>query len=230
MNPEQLIKHLVASGIPEAQAKKIVESMPGDPSVNADALTKALGELKDLFSRPAAGDAADAEKLQKALNAAETADAARSAVSELGDALLDEVRTQNEALCKGLLHMGETVVELATENGTLKEGLARIEGLFSDEKGIFGQIAKALNVPMAPRAIRTQVEDILAPPGETPAPAGDTPTTLADRMSKAIEVETFAQGTTSTRRRELAAAASAMNSGMPLETIAKSYNIDTRKA
>lgn len=231
MNPEQLIKHLISRGIPEDQARQIVASMPGEPSVDANKLSKALGELKDIFAQQSTGGP-DADKLQKALTRAETADAARSAVAELGDALLGEVREQNEALCKALLHMGETVIEISAANTDLRAENTEIRKLLTGEDGPFGQILKALNVPLAPRAIRTNPADVEPAPGERTdpnAPQQDTPAALAERMNKAIEIESLAPSTTSARRRELMAAASAMNSGMPLETIAKSYGINPSK-
>lgn len=116
-----LLTHLLNSGLENGAAQEIAKSFDGTEPVSVDQneLVKAMMDIRETFEK---GNTDHEEELQSAIE--EAADVV-DAVSKGADALLTEVREQNDALAKGMLAIAETldVIQdaIASKDATTQE-------------------------------------------------------------------------------------------------------------
>ena len=104
----KLFAHLLESGLETEVAETIAKSFDGSDEEGADQneLVKAMVEIRETFEK---GNADHEEELQAAIeDAADVVDA----VSKGADALLAEVREQNDSLAKGMIAIAEALDEI----------------------------------------------------------------------------------------------------------------------
>ena len=104
----KLFAHLLESGLETEVAETIAKSFDGseEDGVDQNELVKAMVEIRETFEK---GNADHEEELQAAIE--EAADVV-DAVSKGADALLAEVREQNDSLAKGMIAMAEALDEI----------------------------------------------------------------------------------------------------------------------
>ncbi len=105
---EALLTHLLNSGLDNGVAEDIAKSFGELDGVGVDQneLVKAMVEIRETFEK---GNTDHEEELQSAIE--EAADVV-DAVSKGADALLAEVREQNDSLAKGMIAMAEALDEI----------------------------------------------------------------------------------------------------------------------
>ena len=105
---DKLFAHLLESGLETGVAETIAKSFDGsdEEGVDQNELVKAMVEIRDTFEK---GNTDHEEELQAAIE--EAADVV-DAVSKGADALLAEVREQNDSLAKGMIAMAEALDEI----------------------------------------------------------------------------------------------------------------------
>ena len=227
MNQELFDKLIEAGMTPETATEIAKGSYDGAPdteeSVDVDALTKAMGEIKDIFekSRPESVDAdldtsisvedADDGDLVKAVSqGADRILAQSQAHIAAREAAQNAIFDRLDALSKGFLALAESnqLLQKAIEasDGDLKKSLAAVK----DE----------LAAPNAPKAI---VGEVLPAPADTDLSKSLTPN---DVVTKALaEME----GTDDlNRRRDLGHAIAKVESGMNPHVVANDYHIDMK--
>lgn len=198
---EILFQRLRASGVPETEADQIAKGYApradaGD--VDADRLAKAMADLAAAQAAPSVSE----EQMQKALTEAGNV---VDAVTRGADALLEEVRTQNAVLAKGVLALGAEVQRLV-------DVLGNQEGLLA--KG-FDAVARELGTPQAPRSTDATV---IPAPGDA---AGSTK--LGSVLQKAMAE--LGVTTDRVRKGDLANAVSLLTSGAKPEDVAVRYGL-----
>lgn len=116
---EKLFAHLMNSGLDTDMAENIAKSFDGleDEGVDQNELVKAMYEIRETFEK---GSADHEMELQSAIE--EAADVV-DAVSKGADALLAEVREQNDSLAKGMIAIAEALddIRAAVQGKTIAE-------------------------------------------------------------------------------------------------------------
>lgn len=203
---EQIIAALRGAGASEDTISKAMAEL--NPQLSEDVLSKSVDELRAAFDREHA-DETDA--LAKSMD--EAADLVE-AVTRGADHVIEEVRNQNDALCKGLVATVEVLRDLKAEISGLK---AEMFGFKAGQAGQEARINKALDLPEAPRGQSGAV--VVPTPSEGSAP---DQIDVQDILHKALnEMENADEQ----RKRELATAVSRIESGFNPAQIAKSFRI-----
>jgi len=139
---DQLIKHLMNSGIDADRAQEIASGYThGEENVDVVRLQKALDGVADAMDRDTSGDVDQA--IEDAQDIAE-------AVTRGADALLNEVREQNAALAKGVLAIGE-------EMRGLRDYLHNQSGAVAAVESQVDAVRKSLTEPVAQKSVTAGV-------------------------------------------------------------------------
>ena len=118
MRRDDLIEMMKAAGVAPAEAEARADATLADNRA-ADTLNKSLEALADVANAQAQAEAAQAERLQKAVESAELS-LAESLAPAL-DAMLTEQRAQNAALAKGLAGALELIKGLKADLKSLRD-------------------------------------------------------------------------------------------------------------
>ena len=122
---DELYQRLITAGVAEAEAMDIAKGFNADQAddgVDVERLTKAMEGIKETFAAETTNTEEETESLEKALS---EATGIVDAVTQGADAILAEVRSQNDALAKGLLALGDEVKRLREHMDTNKGDLAK---------------------------------------------------------------------------------------------------------
>ena len=206
---DNLVKHLIASGIDEDQANKIAATLPdanaeivADENIDVERLQKALNDISEAMAETnnEEADAAVAE-----------AQSVAEAVTLGADKLLAEVRSQNEALAKGLLAIGE-------EMRAVKDFLANQVGSVAQVEERVEAVRKSLSAPLPAKAVGTA-----ANPVESPYDNSEDTETPAFYISKAL---TELRGTADeARQATLRKAITQLECGVDLLNVKTNFNL-----
>ena len=201
---EQLYRHLVASGVDQAKATELAKGFnveveaTAEADVDVERLQKALDGV---------AEAMNAEPQAKIDDAVQEAQDVAEAVTKGADALLDEVRAQNDAMAKGLLAVGEELRTLrdllVTQHVSVHAVTAQVE-----------DVKKSLNEPVVAKALGTPARPTVIPSPQD-AEAVDT---ARDLISKALE-ELQRGGVEKTRAHVLRKAIIQLESGVPVAAV-----------
>ena len=217
---EALIKHLVASGIEGEKAQEIAASFSAESAeetFDKDALTKALVELKETFSKgeevslePSTDEAQADLELEVEDNDGIYADQSGqiAAIAKGADAILEETRSHNQVMSKALILMGERLA-------SLEENLKNDRGIIA--KG-FDAVAENLSEP---NPVKAQIgeADVIPAPGDD---VGGIPNRIS-LISKALDE--MRTSTDTQRTQHLGRAVSLLESGADPSFIADSYKL-----
>ena len=118
MRRDDLIEMMKAAGVAPAEAEARADATLADNRA-ADTLNKSLEALADVANAQAQAEAAQAERLQKAVESAELS-LAESLAPAL-DAMLTEQRAQNAALAKGLAGALELIKGIKADLKSLRD-------------------------------------------------------------------------------------------------------------
>jgi len=227
----QLRKSLVSAGMTEDDASETVrlgilegtveddENAFGD-TTDPGKLAKAVADLHDIAGNdPGEEDDEEDEDepeeeeiLMRSLDAqADETAAVVEAIASGADALLSEVRDQNQRLAKALISLGEEVQSLRTDIakgfssvGSLRKGLQRVEERVAE--------------PVGPRAVLTAAEPI-PHPGDIAKPAE-----RGEAIQKALAAIQTTNGDQN-RAAALSKAVSLLESGAPVADVVNQYRI-----
>lgn len=192
-----LYDRLRAAGIADTEAQSIVQEHAAETiaDVDTDALTKAMEQVAGTFADTAPAAAVDA--------AVQEASDIVDAVTKGADALLEEQRSQYEAIAKGLLALGDEIRDLRSRFATETQTIAKSLSAVADE-------------PVARKSVEAEV---IPAPGENFVGAPD----YSDVMNKAL---TEMQETDSAdRRAELRRAVSMLESGFTATHISSTFGL-----
>jgi predicted transcriptional regulator len=212
---EDLVKHLISNGIEEGAASKIAASYK-EETIDTDNLQKALDGIAEAMKTTEtttdtyAGTSTVDNTLTAETNVAVDANIVADAVTRGADALLSEVREQNDALAKGLLAIGEEMRAvrhfLNTQHGAVAQVTEQVEA-----------VKKSLNEPLLQKAI---VSNSINSPYEETVEAVETSGTL---MEKALDE--LKGSTDDARKATLRKAITQLECGVPMNTVKNQFGI-----
>ena len=205
---EKLLAHLLNSGIETDAAEEIAKSFGSDEEViDQDELVKAMMEIRDTFEK---GNVDHEEELQTAIE--EAADVV-DAVSKGADALLAEVREQNESLAKGFVAMADAL-------DTIRLQLDTVLSHDSDVRKSLTAVQSQLDEPVV-KSVDFDSE-IVSHPGD----GIDGPTTQS-LISKAMsKLENLDENGGMQRGHELSKAITLLESGANPVEIAEQFDLN----
>ena len=205
-----LYDSLIAKGLSPADAASIA-SEHGEPTVDADALSKSLDGLRDTFAK--GGDAqADyiADLEGQVLEAGEIV----KAISDGADAMLAEHRAQNDALSKAILAIGEELQGLRADQNHLAKSLTANGEV----------IAKSMGVATAKLA-EPIVKSVTAETVRSPVEGGQPEGSRSDVINKALTIMQSPDADSQTVER-MAKAVSLLEAHAPIAQVVADYGIN----
>lgn len=219
---EHLVKHLISNGIDEDTANKIAASYQ-EETVDTENLQKALNDIAEVMSKSTAAETveteeateiAETETVEKGFSdttkALEEAHNVADAVTRGADALLAEVREQNDALAKGLLAIGE-------EMRAVREFLKNQYGAVAQVTEQVEAVKKSLSEPTLQKAITS---DAVESPYEEKAPETNETVTLLEKAMD--EIKTTSDDA---RKAVLLKAITQLECGVPVNTVKYQFGI-----
>ena len=224
---ETLVKHLISNGIDEDTASKIAASYEED-TVDTENLQKALNDIAEVMqkSTPDTVEAVDntdntdnatvetaEENIEKGFSdtakALEEAQNVADAVTRGADALLAEVREQNDALAKGLLAIGEEMRAvrqyLNNQHGAVEQVTQQVEA-----------VKKSLNEPVMQKSITSESVES---PYEEKEPV-DTTLVLIEKALNELKTTNY-----DGRQASLRKAITQLECGVPASTVKNQFGI-----
>ena len=205
-----LYDSLIAKGLSPADAASIA-SEHGEPTVDADALSKSLDGLRDTFAK--GGDAqADyiADLEGQVLEAGEIV----KAISDGADAMLAEHRAQNDALSKAILAIGEELQGLRADHSHLAKSLTANGEV----------IAKSMGVATA-KLREPIVKSVTAETVRSPVEGGQPEGSRSDAINKALTIMQSPDADSQTVER-MAKAVSLLEAHAPIAQVVADYGIN----
>ena len=205
-----LYDSLIAKGLSPADAASIA-SEHGEPTVDADALSKSLDGLRDTFAK--GGDAqADyiADLEGQVLEAGEIV----KAISDGADAMLAEHRAQNDALSKAILAIGEELQGLRADHNHLAKSLTANGEV----------IAKSMGVATA-KLREPIVKSVTAETVRSPVEGGQPEGSRSDVINKALTIMQSPDADSQTVER-MAKAVSLLEAHAPIAQVVADYGIN----
>lgn len=206
---EELVKHLISNGIEEDTARKITASYE-EETVNTDNLQKALDGIAETMKTTGSTVAAYADTNTPVETLVVDTNVVADAVTRGADALLSEVREQNDALAKGILAIGE---EIRGVRGFLESQSGEVARVTEQVESV----KKSLNEPLLQKAI---VADTVDSPYDKPAATEETSFSL---IQKALS-ELKASGDDA-RKATLRKAITQLECGVPMDTVKYQFGI-----
>lgn len=212
---EDLVKHLISNGIEQDTANKIAASYE-EETVDTDNLQKALDGIAEAMKTTENNTEtySDTNTVDNSLTVEATvntdANIVADAVTRGADALLSEVREQNDALAKGLLAIGEEMRAvrhfLNTQHGAVAQVTEQVEA-----------VKKSLNEPLLQKAI---VADSVDSPYDETTEVVETSGTL---MEKALDE--LKDSKDDARKATLRKAITQLECGVPMNTVKHQFGI-----
>lgn len=204
---ESLYRHLIAGGVGEEKAAELSKGFTGDVApaendVDVERLQKALDGVAESMNSDHQARVDDA--VREANDVAE-------AVTKGADALLSEVQSQNDALAKGLLAIGEEV-------RAVRDFLLNQSTTVAVVQNSVEEVKKSLNEPLAPKSVNTAATAI-----PSPQDAG-TENKPADLINKAL-AELQSGEATQARQYALRKAIVQIESGVPFESVQETLRL-----
>jgi hypothetical protein len=224
---EHLVKHLISNGIEEDTANKIAASYQ-EETVDTENLQKALNDIAEVMSKSTAAaetveteetteiteTVEETETVEKGFSdttkALEEAHNVADAVTRGADALLAEVREQNDALAKGLLAIGE-------EMRAVREFLNNQYGAVAQVTEQVEAVKKSLSEPTLQKSITS---DTVESPYEEKAPETNETATLLEKAMD--EIKTTGDDA---RKAVLLKAITQLECGVPANTVKYQFGI-----